>query len=192
MQGQTVSKNIRRTGIPASKKGVPNPEYAKSVIGPTAQRLEKAEGFYAIGNETRGAPIHTMRDNPLERLFAKRLLSGTEYSALQKYHHHWHCAGLEASLGSVDLNRIFSSDPGSMSGMAKSEAQAHHRRQWREAREIIGHKTGIVVDNVVCAGNSLEVAGHSIGYNSPFRAREAAMKHVQRAGDMLERHWGLR
>jgi hypothetical protein len=187
-----MTKNIRRTGTPATIKGKPNPEYAKAAYGPTKERLEKADGFYVIGNDTHGAPIHTMRDNSLERLFARRLLSGTEYSALQKYHHHWHCAGLEASLGSVDLNRIFSSDPGSMSGMAKSEAQAHHRRQWREAREIIGHKTGIVVDNVICAGTSLEVAGYGIGYGSPYRAREAAMKHIQRAGDMLERHWGLR
>ena len=96
-------------------------------------------------------------------------------------------------MGSVDLNRIFSSCiAATIKGMPKSEAQAFHRGKWREARERLGHKTSIVVDNVVCSGHTLEIAGYAIGYNSPFRAREGAEKHLKRAGDLLERHWGLR
>jgi hypothetical protein len=193
MTGAQVT-NIRRTGIPATKKGKPNPEYPSIEIhgSPTPERLRMAGNDFALGGEDRGIKTYTMRDSPLDRIFARRSLSGSEYAALQKYFHHWHHAGLQATVGSVDLNRIFSSDPASMSGMAKTEAQAHHRKQWREARALIGIETGIVVDYVVCAGSSLEAAGTHIGYNSPFRAREAALKHVQRAGDMLERHWGLR
>jgi hypothetical protein len=185
-----MAKSIRRTGIPATIKGKRNPLYPVAT-GPTAERLKKADNHFAVGDDKRGNKTYTMRDDPLGRMLARSLITAGEYSALQKYHHHWHCAGLEMGVGTVDLNRIFSTDPGSMSGMAKTEAQAHHRKQWRAARDLIGHKTGIVVDNVICAGTSLEIGGYGIGYSSPFRAREAAMKHIQRAADMLERHWGL-
>jgi hypothetical protein len=188
-----MTRNIRRTGIPATKKGKPNPEYARSVIDglPTAERLAKSEGFYHVGDDQQGTKIVRMRDDTLERLLARQILSGVEYAALQKYHLHWHRAGLEAAIGSVDLNRIFSSDPGSMSGMAKTEGQAHHRHQWREARELIGHRAGIVVDNVVCAGWNLETAGHSIGFASPYRARQAARDMLKYAGYRLSRLWGI-
>lgn len=186
----TKTKNFRRQGIPATIKGTPNPEYA-AAIGPTAERLSKAQGFYVVGDDKQGTKITRMRDDVLERLQAKGILSGAEYASLQKYHIHWHRAGLEAGIGSTDLNRIFSSDPTSMSGMAKTEAQAHHRKQWREARELIGHKAGIVVDNVVCAGWSLEVAGNSIGYQSPYRARQAATGYIKDAAFRLSKLWGI-
>lgn len=188
-----TNRNIRRTGIPASKKGKPNPEYARSVIDgiPTAERLAKAQGFFVVGDDKQGTKIVRMRDDVLERLLARHILTGAEYAALQKYHLHWHRAGLEATTGSVDLNRVFSSDPGSMSGMAKTEGQAHHRKQWREARELIGHRAGIVVDNVVCAGWNLETAGHSIGFASPYRARQAAVGYIKDASHRLTRLWGI-
>ncbi len=186
-------KNIRRTGIPASKKGTPNPEYARSIIEgiPTPERLAKAQGHFVVGDDQQGTKIVRMRDDTLERLLARNILTGAEYAALQKYHLHWHRAGLEMGVGSVDLNRVFSSDPGSMSGMAKTEGQAHHRKQWREARELIGHKAGIVVDNVVCAGWNLETAGHTIGHRSPYRARLAATEIIKDASYRLARLWGI-
>jgi hypothetical protein len=188
-----VAKNIRRTGIPASKKGKPNPEYVRSIIDgiPTPERLAKAQGFFVVGDDKQGTRITRMRDDTLERLVARKILSGSEYAALQKYHIHWHRAGLESCIGSADLNRVFSSDPGSMSGMAKTEGQAHHRRQWREAREAIGHRSGIVVDNVVSAGWNLESAGHTIGYQSPYRARRATTELLRDAGYRLSRLWGI-
>jgi hypothetical protein len=190
MHGAQVKRDIRRTGIPASKGGVPNPRYAES-IGPTAQRLEKSEGFYTIGDDQQGHKTHTMRDEPLARMFARRAISGVEYAALQKYHHHWYHAGLEMGVGSVDLNRIFSSDPGSLSGMAKTEAQAHHRNQWRDARALLGHRVGIVVDSVACAGNSLEVAGFGVGWRSKPQAIAAATEMLRDGGYRLARLWGI-
>ena len=182
MIGASVRKrNVRRTGVPAT-----SPDY-----GPTVERLLKSAGNYTVGDDQQGGRIHTMRDQPLDRMYARQAISGAEYAALQKYHHHWHHAGLEMSLMSADLNRIFASDPGSLSGMAKTEAQAHHRKQWRDARALLGRRAAIVVDSVVCAGNSLEVAGYGVGYSSPYRARGAAAKHIQRAGDILRRFWGI-
>jgi hypothetical protein len=163
----------------------------KIETGPTAERLAKTDGFYTIGDDQQGNKIYTVRAAPLERMFARKAISGPEYAALQKYRVHWYHAGLESSLSSIDLDRVFGSDPSGMSGMAKSEKQANHRREWRRAREIMGHKTGIVVDNVVCYEWKLEVAGYAIGYNSPFRAREAATNRLREAGYTLGRYWGI-
>jgi hypothetical protein len=82
-----------------------------------------------------------------------------------------------------------------MSGMAKTEKQAHHRLQYRKAndRECGGldHKAGIVVDNVVCAETSLEVAGWSIGYNSRTTAIVHAERILRESGRKLANLWGI-
>lgn len=182
--------NIRRTGVAATKNGQPNPDYA-AAIGPTIERKRHSEGFFEIGGVERSCQKYTMQDSPLERLRARNRIGGMEYAALRKYAHHWYHGGLLSSVGSVDLDRVHASDPGSMSGMAKSEGQAHHRSEYRRAREIIGHRPGIVVDNVVCAEWTLEVAGYSIGYSSPYRARAAAAEILRDAGYRLGKLWGL-
>jgi hypothetical protein len=168
--------------------------------GPTAERLLKASGHYHVGDDKQGGRIYQFHDSALDRLYS-RLTRGagrrdeeqlrSEYIALQKYKHHWFSAGLQSALGSADLNRIFASDPGSMSGMAKSEKQAHHRQQYRNARDLIGHKPGIVVDNVVCADTSLETAGWSIGYNSRTSARGHAERILRQSAHKLAALWGI-
>ncbi len=183
---QLTKRDIRRTGVPATIKGEPNPEY-----GPTVERLLKSQGNYTVGDDKQGGKIHTMRDQPLDRMFARQAITGSEYAALQKYHHHWHHAGLEMSLMSANLNRIFASDPASLSGMAKTEAQAHHRKQWREARRTLGVRVAGIVDSVVCAGNSLEVAGYNIGWRSKPQAIAAATEMLRDGGYRLSRLWGI-
>jgi hypothetical protein len=190
MQGVAMAKNVRRVGIPATRRGKPNPDYPR-LDDALDRRLRFAEGHYTVGDDKQGGKIHTMRDQPLDRMFARQAITGAEYAALQKYHHHWHHAGLEMSLVSADLNRVFASDPGSLSGMAKTEAQAHHRKQWRDARASLGLRTGIVVDNVVCAGHSLEVAGFSIGWSNKPQAIAAATEAIRDAGYRLAKLWGI-
>jgi hypothetical protein len=198
----TLSRNIRRQGVAATKQGKTNPEYVRSVFdGPTSERLAKAQSHFTVGDDKQGTRIYHFHDTTIDRLYSRlaRQAKGresesgvrAEYLALQKYRIHWHRAGLEISLGSVDLNRVFASDPGSMSGMAKTEGQAHHRKQYREARDLIGHQAGIVVDNIVCHENSVECAGSSIGYKSQFHGREAATKMLRESARSLARLWGI-
>lgn len=168
--------------------------------GPTRQRLAAAQGHVSIGDDKQGTRIYHFHDAPLDRLYSRLTRRAgshqeqqlrKEYVALLKYRGHWFSAGLECALGSADLNRVFASDPGSMSGMAKTERQAHHRQEYRAARATIGHKPGIVVDNVVCAEWPLHIAGHSIGYDSPYRARAAATEILRDAGYRLAKLWGI-
>lgn len=191
---------------PAAKKPTPGARDGE----PLRERLAKADKHYHVGDDKQGGKIYQLCDNPMDRLYS-RLTRGAgtreenhlrrEYAALLKYRHHWHSAGLEASVGSVDLNRVFASDASSMSGMAKTERQFFHRDQYRKARDIIGHRPGIVLDNVVCAEHSLDIAGYSVGYGSykkgrktyasPYRAREEATKLLRDAAGRLADHWGF-
>lgn len=165
------------------------------VRGPTEERLGKAAGAFVVGGEDRGTKIYFFADSPLQRLYARlRLRAGTretedlarEYTALQKYRHHWYYAGLESSLPSVDLGRVFASDPSGMSGMAKSERQADHRKKYRAAVEKIGQKPHILLENFCCYEWPLHVASHTIGYSN-FRARRL----VRSAAHDLANHWGI-
>ena len=188
----TTSRRIRTR--PPSRP----PEY-----GPTPERLAKAQGYVDIGDDQRGGKIYTFRDCTMDRLYSRLTKAAKgrheedglrrEYVALMKYKHHWHAAGLLAAIGSVDLNRIFASDPGSMSGMAKSEQQAHHRGEYRKARDKVGHRPGIVLDNVVCADLTLEMAGYAIGvaYASPYRQRLFIVDMLRGAGRDLAEMWGI-
>jgi len=78
-----------------------------------------------------------------------------------------------------------------MSGMAKSEGQAHHRQQYREARALLGHRPAIVVDNVICAEHPLEVAGYAIGWTNRPQAVAAATEMLRDAGYRLAKLWGI-
>lgn len=203
MIGAAMVKNIRRTGIPASKHGIPNQEYIRSIFeGPTPERIAKAQNHFTIGDDKQGTRIYHFHDTSLDRLYSRlaRHSKGrgqeegirSEYVALQRYRMHWHYGGLEIPLGSVDLNRIFASDPSNMSGMAKTEKQAHHRRLYREARELLGWKPHIVVENIVCADSSIEAAGWSIGrFTSRTSARDGAEKILRECARKLAKHWGI-
>lgn len=169
----------------------PEPQGRGVEGAPTDQRLGKAGADFALGGDERDGRRYVMRDNPLDMAQRKGILSGRSHSALKKYLHHWHHAGLNATLGSVDLNRIFASDPLSSSGMARSQSQAFHRLQYREAVQKLGIITAAIVENVVCWEMSFQDAGMKLGFRSPFRGRTEAVRRVQEAGDMLARLWGI-
>jgi hypothetical protein len=79
-----------------------------------------------------------------------------------------------------------------MNGMPKTERQAHHRRQYREARDLLGWKPHIIVENVMCAETSLEVAGWAIGsFTSRTSARDGAEKILRESGRKLAKLWGM-
>jgi hypothetical protein len=105
---------------------------------PTPERAAKAEGHIDIGDDGQGTRIYTLKDSPLDRMNTRGALDPKEYSALMKFKQHWHHAGLAPSAGGMDLNRVFSADPSSFSGMAKTERQVFHRQRYREAVQHIG------------------------------------------------------
>src|SRR5881396_3404458 len=84
---------------------------------PTPERLRRAGADVERGHSGQ----ITMRDSPLERAFARNAITAEQYSAGQKYRHHWYHAGLAGYLQSVDLDRVLAIDLGAYAGMAKTE-----------------------------------------------------------------------
>lgn len=119
----------------------------------------------------------------------RRKISGEEYSALRRYALHWLAGGLQGPMQSVDLNRIFTFDPTSMSGLAKTERQQDHRDAYRAARCSIGRRPAMVADQVACYDSSLLAVGIMLGYRSPHHAREAAREVLSDAGYRLGQFW---
>jgi hypothetical protein len=203
MHGATMTRNIRRTGVRATVKGKANPDYSAAVVGiPTTERLAKSSGHYTVGDDKQGTRIYHFHDATVDRLYSRLTRRAgsraaeeqlrSEYLALQRYKHHWHHSGLEVSVGSVDLNRIFAPDSPGMTGMPKTERQAHHRQQYRDARDLLGWKPHIVVENVMCAETSLEVAGWAIGsFTSRTSARDGAESILRESARKLAKMWGI-
>jgi hypothetical protein len=195
-----AAMNVRRSGE-ITRRRKSEQVIARIEHGPTPERLLKADGHVSIGDDQRGTRVYHFHDCPLDRLYTRltrqaRSLSAetqirAEYIALTKYRHHWRSSGLEGALQSADLDRVFASDPAGSSHMAKTERQAHHRQQYRNAVEKLGWKPHIVVDNVVCAETSLEVAGYSIGCNSRTSARDKAEEILRDCGRKLAKLWGV-
>jgi hypothetical protein len=154
---------------------------------PTPERVRRAGRDFERGDTGQ----ITMRDSPLERAFARNIITQEQYSAGQKYRHHWYHAGLADPLVSVDLSRIFANDLGSFSGMAKSEQQLFHRQRYREATQSAGKIGSHVLDWAVCREVVLEQVGYSLGWSSRAQAYAAAVERMKAALDELCKLWGV-
>ena len=165
----------------------------KQADGPTPERLAKAlDGDISIGDDQQGGRIYTIQTSPICRMFRDKRLDGIQFTALSRFHSHWWNAGLSESIRGVDLNRIYAPDPFTSAGMSRSERQYQNRREYRAAYNLLTRIDGILVTNLICSESlNLEQCGHSLGYNSPFRARAAATKVVCSIADRFAKLWGI-
>jgi hypothetical protein len=157
--------------------------------GPTAERLRHAGEFWTVAGRSRSSRKITMLDDALGRAWMRQKISGEEYSALRKYALHWLAGGLQGHLNSVDLNRVLAFDPARMTGLAKTEAQADHRRLYHLARDGLGYRPAFVADQVACFDTRLSAVGVMLGYRSPFRGRSKATELLAEAGCRLAKFW---
>lgn len=161
----------------------------EDTAGPTAERYKHAGKYYVVVGQGRSNRHITMLDDALGRALTRQNIKPGEYSALKKYALHWLAGGLQGHLGSVDLNRILAFDPGSMSGLCKSEKQLAHRRMYYAAAEEIGARPAQVADAVACHDRSITDVGRMLGYQSGYRGREKAIEILSDAGYRLARFW---
>ena len=143
-----------------------------------------------VGDDKRGTKIYRIKPCA-EKLRNDKKIDAIQYAALDKYRHHWYHGGLQSNLKSPDLNRVFASDAGGMSGLAKNDHEAHHRKQYHVARELLKphHRVLIVVDNVIIQELPLHVCG--IGWDTPSQGRAAAIELLRVGADILAHHWGI-
>jgi hypothetical protein len=155
--------------------------------GPTNARLRKSEG-YQIGNVTGAIEV---RDAPIERMVARKILTEKQYQGLGKYRIHWYNGGLAPRFGGLDPNHIFASDISNFSGMAKSERQVFHRQQCRAANAVLGLRGIWVVERIVCEEVPVEDAGRLMGWKNRPQAVAAATEQLRAAADHLCHLWGM-
>jgi hypothetical protein len=153
----------------------------------TPERLRHAGRDFTRGHS--GAL--TMHDSPLERALARRVITTAQHAAGQKYRHHWYRAGLCDPMGSFDLDRIFATDLGSFTGMAKTENQVFHRQRYREAVAAVGKIGSYVLEAAVCRETALEQVGYSLGWGSRAQAYAAAAERMKDALETLCALWGI-
>jgi hypothetical protein len=156
---------------------------------PTDERLNHAGGFLHKTGRGKSNIRYSMLDDSLGRAWMRQKISDEEYSALKRYALHWLAGGLQGSLNSIDLDRVFAFDPALMSGLAKSERQQDHRDAYRDAKAAIGKRLGVVADQVACAGTSLSDLGLMLGYHSKAHGRYHAAQALAEAGYRLGRWW---
>lgn len=158
--------------------------------GPTPERLAQAEKFFTEVGRSKASKRFTMLDDQLGRAWMRKFVTAEEYSGLRKYALHWLAGGLQGHLASIDLNRILAFDPGAMSGLAKTERQAEHRRLYWAARYYIGARPAFVADHIACFDTKISVVAASLGYRSRYSGREKAKELLSEAGYRLVRFWG--
>jgi len=152
---------------------------------PTRERIRQAGMDFERGDTGQ----ITMRDSPLERALARDVVTQEQYSAGQKYRHHWYHAGLADPLRSLDLDRLFKPDLAAYSGMAKTESQLFHRQRYREAVQAVGKIGAHVLEWAVCREVPFEQVGYSLGWTSRAQAHAAAAERTKMALDELCKLW---
>jgi hypothetical protein len=163
--------------------------------------MAMASGNAAVGDDKMGRVVYHFLDAPLDRLYGRLVRASrtenqterlrAEYAALTKYHRLFVESGLVGSIGSVDPNRTYSPSPFGRTFLASSERQFDIRNEYERAKNHLGHVPRIVVDNVVCHGNSLEISGYCIGKKSQRRAIEAAEMILRQAAYELADMWKM-
>lgn len=158
---------------------------------PTPERMGKADAaLHEVGDDKQGRRVIRMRE-PIDRMRDRQVLTGKEWAGLDKYRTHWIRAGMEPTIGSVDLNSVFSANPSQRAGMAMGAPQLHHRQQYEAGRDEIGGRSAIIVDRVVLEDWTLESAGYTLGWNSKPQAIAAATEILRDAGFRLAKFWGV-
>lgn len=152
------------------------------LVPPTPERMAKAAGLY---HQSVTGPI-TVRDAPLERMEARKVIDARLYSAGTKYRHHWHGAGLQERYASLNMDGVFGGGVETI-----TDAMTHHRKVYAAAVQHLGMKASSILEDVVCRDMSLEDAGRRIGWNNKAQAITAAEVLVTEYLDRLARWWGL-
>lgn len=101
MHGHSMSKNIRRVGISASKKGRPNPEYPRHLI--------EVDDPYELGAKT--VAERNIKNDPLANLHARHQIDEAQYHAGRAFQHDFEIAergprAIDPSKEAVDGGRI--------------------------------------------------------------------------------------
>lgn len=187
MHAAMISKRKNRSKLPKLDNF---PTNGDDVRGATPERLGKAQGFVDIVTPRNAPTITTMRDSPIERAFARRVITQAQYDAAVKFRLHWYRGGMAGSLSSIDMDRVFAS-VGSRDHAAHTTDSIHHRNQYWQAIQQMGQLEAMVIQLIVCKEVSFYEIGNKFGWASKPRGIEAVEKMVRDSLQTLAGLWGI-
>jgi len=160
--------------------------------GPTAERMRGTE--FEVGD----SGVLTIRQDPIQRAFARRTLTRRQLDAAEEYRKHWELAQLDGSPQSPDLDRVIGQ--GSPERLCRTDQEVasfekigRARRAIREKRDAAGERgdyTIQVLELIVCWGETFADAGRVVEYGAKYMER-GALGHLRGALNILIDEWGL-
>jgi hypothetical protein len=147
----------------------------------TPERLRRSEGYFDIGGGGRRGPVQiiTVRDDPLSRLLANGSIDWRQYSAAQKFLHHFNAIG---GLKSSDLMAV-------RAGFFSREPDSHHFYQYQRAVKALGELEP-TVHAIVVVGVKLHQRAVQEGLSDNGRGVAQIKAVLSKGLDILADLWG--
>jgi hypothetical protein len=170
----------------------PPPEYSN----PTQERLAHAGGDIhdswkdAVAKGQRPPPTRliTFRDEPLERMLARRQISQRQFDTGDKFRMHWERAGGRGQIGGIDWGAIFACDPSGRLGGFKLGLDALNLSQ---AVRHLGPIPAALVVTVACQGRTLESVCPDFGRHPSGTGFQVVSHQFRKHLTKLADFWGL-
>ena len=164
MQSGATVKNIRRTGIPASKKGVLNPEYPLHAI--------IVDNPYAIEPGEKSVAMRTTRNDPLGNLHARKQIDEAQYQAGRAFQSDWE----QAERGPRAIDPSKEAVDGGLMPEPITESQRRAAKQLAEVYRALGQDGSAIV--------------HAVLVHNQTRVQIAAGRGL--VGERWAKYYGLR
>jgi hypothetical protein len=159
-----------------------------------SRRIMAVAGLNAIGKED---GVVRANPSPLNWLASRGMLDADPErnrilkEAGERYYLHWFEGGLKG-IGAIDYGRVSGggSDPAYLT--PTSEKAAHHRREYRAARDRMGDWLARIADAVICEEMSLAEAGCAFGNHASAKTRAAIAGSILKGAlTTLAQHFGM-
>jgi hypothetical protein len=154
---------------------------------PTPERIRRAGADFELGDTGQ----ITMRDSPLERARARKLITTSSIPSDRSIVITWYHAGLADQLQSIDVERIFAADRTNFSGDGEDRSPGLSSATISRGDAGRGKIGSHVLDWVVCRKlrsirSAIRWAGAAVRKPMP-----QAVERMKTALDELSKLWGL-
>ncbi len=163
---------------------------------PTPERLARAGDLGEVvdlkhigaGRSARTETLRLFDQSPLDRLYAKGVVSDRQFQAGDQYRAFWHYSGLDVRVTTHYGERIAISEE--KSALPATARQAEFRQRHRQAREALGQELAAVAQAILLEELPLVAAGRKLfGRRQAQQARASAIDTLKIALDVLGRFY---
>jgi len=175
----TMTRNIRRVGVPATKRGRPNPAYQAAIHDRRAADALAAGEYASVTVDDPMAldpgdkitVLRQLRNDPLARLHSHHQIDEAQYMAGRCYQRDWE----RAERGARAIDPTKEAVDGGQLPEPLSDSQGKARIRLVQIERVLGRRTHRVVHAFLIDGWTME---------------DIAVKFFQRSGHRWANHYG--